>query len=85
MTPLSFAKIQSRFDLAHGGFGDAPKFPDLLPIRFLLNHAHFTEEEPAREHAFFSAVEGLRVSKAALGNNAGFIGAGLLGEYNNKG
>ena len=27
-----------------------------------------------------SAVDGLRVVKAALGNNAGFVGAGILGE-----
>ena len=33
-----------------------------------------------RQRAFDSAVEGLRIVKAALGNNAGFIGAGLLGE-----
>ncbi|MDH4158470.1 MAG: ROK family protein, partial [candidate division Zixibacteria bacterium] len=33
-----------------------------------------------KERAFDSAVENLRVVKAALGNDAGFIGAGLLGE-----
>lgn len=33
-----------------------------------------------RKRAFGSAVEKLRVAKATLGNNAGFIGAGLLGE-----
>ncbi len=33
-----------------------------------------------RKRAFGSAVENLRVAKATLGNNAGFIGAGLLGE-----
>ncbi len=33
-----------------------------------------------REHAFDSAVEKLSVVRAALGNDAGFIGAGLLGE-----
>lgn len=39
--------------------------------------------ESIREHAFFSAVENLRVVKAALGNDAGFIGAGMLGEHLN--
>ncbi len=33
-----------------------------------------------KERAFDSAVENLSVVKAALGNDAGFIGAGLLGE-----
>ncbi|MCP4685178.1 MAG: ROK family protein [bacterium] len=33
-----------------------------------------------RKRAFGSAVEQLRVARASLGNNAGFIGAGLLGE-----
>ncbi|MCK4606922.1 MAG: ROK family protein [candidate division Zixibacteria bacterium] len=35
-----------------------------------------------RERAFASAVEHLNIVKAALGNDAGFIGAGLLGEMN---
>lgn len=35
-----------------------------------------------RKRAFSSAVEKLRVTRAALGNDAGFIGAGLLGEVN---
>ncbi len=33
-----------------------------------------------RKHAFPSAVKELKITKAALGNDAGFIGAGLLGE-----
>jgi len=33
-----------------------------------------------KKHAFDSAVEKLSVVRAALGNDAGFIGAGLLGE-----
>jgi len=33
-----------------------------------------------KERAFASAVQDLRVVKASLGNDAGFIGAGLLGE-----
>ncbi len=35
-----------------------------------------------RERALASAVEHLSVVRAALGNDAGFIGAGLLGEMN---
>ncbi len=33
-----------------------------------------------KRHAFSSATENLKVVKASLGNDAGFIGAGLLGE-----
>ncbi|MEW6050908.1 MAG: ROK family protein [Candidatus Zixiibacteriota bacterium] len=36
-----------------------------------------------RKRAFGSAVEKLRVAKATLGNDAGFIGASILGEYKN--
>ena len=42
-----------------------------------------TVAKEIRKRAFSSAVEKLTVSKAALGNDAGFMGAGLLGEVNN--
>ncbi len=34
-----------------------------------------------RKRAFDTATENLRVAKATLGNNAGFIGAGMLGDF----
>ena len=37
-----------------------------------------------RKKAFKSATENLRILKAELGNDAGFMGAGLLGEYKSK-
>ncbi len=37
-----------------------------------------------RKRAFPSATEKLRILKAELGNDAGFIGAGLLGEHKSK-
>jgi glucokinase len=39
-------------------------------------------EKTIKELSFSSAVEKIKVVKAALGNDAGFIGAGLLGEQN---
>lgn len=46
--------------------------------------ARFTQmvEENIKELAFDSAVEKLKVVKAALGNDAGFMGAAMLGEIN---
>ena len=35
-----------------------------------------------KKHAFSSAVDGLSIVRASLGNDAGFIGAGLLGRVN---
>ncbi len=45
---------------------------------------HFLEAvfSEMKKHAFSSAVDGLSIVKASLGNNAGFIGAGLLGRIN---
>jgi len=39
-------------------------------------------EKTIKELSFSSAVQKIKVVKAALGNDAGFIGAGLLGERN---
>jgi glucokinase len=35
-----------------------------------------------KKHAFSSAFDGLSIVRASLGNDAGFIGAGLLGRIN---
>lgn len=40
-----------------------------------------TVGQEIRERSFPAATEDLRILKAELGNDAGFIGAGLLGEY----
>ena len=34
-------------DIEKGGFGNAPKFPGTMAISFLLEHYHFTGNEPA--------------------------------------
>ncbi len=41
-------------DIEKGGFGNAPKFPGTMAISFLLEHYHFTGNEPALKHALRS-------------------------------
>jgi glucokinase len=51
-----------------GGIADgSPEFVDLIASEI-------------RRRAFDSATANLRVARAALGNDAGFIGAGMLGD-----
>jgi uncharacterized protein len=47
-----FKQLQTRFDVAEGGFGGAPKFPSTMAISWLLTFAqHFPEEKAALAHA----------------------------------
>jgi uncharacterized protein YyaL (SSP411 family) len=39
--------ISKRFDLHHGGFGGAPKFPQAMALEFLLRHYHRTGSSAA--------------------------------------
>ncbi len=41
--------LEGLFDAEHGGFGGAPKFPQSMPLEFLLRHYARTGEESARE------------------------------------
>ena len=41
-------------DKEKGGFGNAPKFPGSMAIRFLLEHYHFTGYQPALDQALRS-------------------------------
>jgi uncharacterized protein YyaL (SSP411 family) len=41
----AFAALSRSFDESHGGFGDAPKFPQPGTLAFLLAHGHRTGEE----------------------------------------
>lgn len=41
-------------DQEYGGFGRAPKFPGTMAISYLLEYAHFTGNEAAKEHALRS-------------------------------
>ena len=45
----AFRSLASSFDGAHGGFGQAPKFPQSMPQEFLLRHHLRTGDVHARE------------------------------------
>jgi uncharacterized protein YyaL (SSP411 family) len=42
----AFAALQSQFDPEHGGFGQAPKFPQPMTLEFLLRYAQRTASQP---------------------------------------
>ncbi|MEO7524624.1 MAG: thioredoxin domain-containing protein [Ferruginibacter sp.] len=44
-------------DTLHGGFGNAPKFPQTFTIQFLLAYAHHFEDGKALKHAEFSLIK----------------------------
>ena len=44
---LAFRGLAGRFDSTHGGFGDAPKFPQPMNLEFLLRYHHRTGEKAA--------------------------------------
>lgn len=46
----AFTHIQQRFDTIYGGFGTAPKFPDLMQLRFLLRHGFAENNTESIEH-----------------------------------
>jgi uncharacterized protein YyaL (SSP411 family) len=43
----AFQNFQQRFDHVHGGWGDAPKFPQPMALEFLLRYHHVTGDESA--------------------------------------
>jgi len=47
----AFAQLERQFDLAHGGWGGAPKFPQPMALEFLLRTYVRTGEESARRMA----------------------------------
>ena len=44
---VAFQNIVRGFDHAHGGWGDAPKFPQPMLLEFLLRYHHITDEPQA--------------------------------------
>jgi uncharacterized protein YyaL (SSP411 family) len=47
----AFHALQQRFDRAHGGWGEAPKFPQPMTLEFLLRYHHSTGNANALEMA----------------------------------
>lgn len=47
-------------DLRHGGFGAAPKFPQVSLMRFLFAYGHFKKDAAALQHAHFSLNKMIR-------------------------
>lgn len=50
----AFEQLKQRFDAREGGFGEAPKFPDLLNLRFLLHYHYYTQNQEALDHLLFT-------------------------------
>jgi uncharacterized protein YyaL (SSP411 family) len=51
---LIASNILKQADKKWGGFGKAPKFPQVFSIQYLLRHYHFTKDENALEQALLS-------------------------------
>lgn len=49
-----FERLKRHFDLADGGFGDAPKFPGTMNLQWLLDYHYHTQNEEALQHLTFS-------------------------------
>jgi uncharacterized protein YyaL (SSP411 family) len=67
----AYRKLGLRFDHIHGGFGQAPKFPNSMALSFLLRYWQATREAHARH-----MVE-LSLRKMALGGMYDHLGGGF--------
>ncbi len=68
---LAFDQLASRFDMTHGGFTGAPKFPGSMNLAFLLRHYSRTGQQGARNF-----VE-LSLNKMAHGGMYDQLGGGF--------
>jgi hypothetical protein len=50
----AFQNLLKRFDHVHGGWGDAPKFPQPMALEFLLRYHHTTGDPQARHMVFLT-------------------------------
>lgn len=49
-----YGHLARSFDLKHGGFGGAPKFPGTMGLRYLLEYAHLSGATEPLQHFHFS-------------------------------
>ncbi|MCI0422496.1 MAG: thioredoxin domain-containing protein [Acidobacteria bacterium] len=68
---LAYRNLAQRFDLTHGGFGGAPKFPGSMSLAFCLRHYHRTGFQPALDFIQLS------LEKMALGGIYDQLGGGF--------
>ncbi len=66
-----YANLMRTADREEGGFGRAPKFPQVFLIGFLLRHYHFTKNEDALQQA------GLSLDKMIYGGIYDQVGGGF--------
>ena len=50
----AFENLLQPFDYMHGGWGDAPKFPQPMALEFLLRYDHATDDPQARHMVFLT-------------------------------
>ena len=66
-----YRRLEERFDLEDGGFGDAPKFPATMSLHFLLAYYERSRVAAARDHALFS------IDKMIFGGIYDHLGGGF--------
>ena len=64
-------QIVKQIDPYHGGFGNAPKFPQAMTLMYLCRYIHRTGDETARHHL------GLSLDKMAMGGMYDQVGGGF--------
>ncbi len=64
-------QLETYFDTKNGGFGGAPKFPNIMNLEYLLKYHHFTKNETALNHVIFS------LDKMLQGGIYDHLGGGL--------
>lgn len=54
----AFENLLQPFDYMHGGWGDAPKFPQPMALEFLLRY-HYATDDPQARHMVFLTLEAM--------------------------